>query len=205
VILIRTFHYGINLYFKLIPIAKSATVTKILSYKYGLDVFCAGLFLGILVSFAISTAVAEKYTASTIKSSRSLISLMIATLSITFIRSACTAIKGFSNSLLFFESCGYSKNFLIFIITIEMLCGVLIWWPKSRKLAMILITADMVGATATHFHNYFSKDIPDPFGNSLPSLSILVFVVFLTGLIKLFAEEQRVELTQSINYHKVDK
>jgi hypothetical protein len=37
---------------------------------------------------------------------------------------------------------------------------------------------EMFGAIDTHFHNYFAKGLPDPFGNSLDALRMLILLGF---------------------------
>jgi hypothetical protein len=40
----------------------------------------------------------------------------------------------------------------------------------------------MIGAVYTHYHNYFLKNVPNPFGNSVPALITLTLLVTVAYL-----------------------
>lgn len=113
--------------------------------------------------------------------------------SATFLFSAIAAIYFFDQSLAFFASCGYNKDFMIFIICIELLCGLMLLLPKTALYAALLLTCDMAGAIATHYHNYFYKHFPNPLGNSVPALvtlTLLISVIWLNSELKKVVENQ---------------
>lgn len=45
--------------------------------------------------------------------------------------------------------------------------------------ALLGLSIEMLGAIYTHYHNYFSKGFPDPFGNSLDALRTLFLMIYL--------------------------
>jgi hypothetical protein len=77
----------------------------------------------------------------------------------------------------FFIMSGYNVAFLIFIISLEGLCGLGVLFRKTAVYASALLICDMAGATYTHYHNYFKIHAPDPFSNSFPSLLLQPFLI----------------------------
>ena len=74
------------------------------------------------------------------------------------------------NMLAFFADSGYSKNFLFFIIAIEVLgaMALLLPWRWIVVAALAGLTVDMVGAIATHVHN------GDPLDDSTGAIASLL-------------------------------
>ena len=77
----------------------------------------------------------------------------------------------------FFILSGYSVGFLIFIKVLEGVCGLGVLFRKTAAYASVVLICDMVGATYTHYHNYFTRHLPDPFSNSTPSLLLQPFLI----------------------------
>jgi len=94
-----------------------------------------------------------------------------------FLRSSFAAIFFFDQSLAFFHTCGYGEAFMIFIIGLEMIGGVMLLIKRTAGYAAIVLSFDMIGAIFTHYHNYFVRDLPDPFGNSIPALITLTALI----------------------------
>jgi uncharacterized membrane protein YphA (DoxX/SURF4 family) len=161
----------------LVPIHKSGMLIKILSFKYAFDGFYAGAFLGYLLAVLVFSGKARGFNRILFNQEKFLYQLIIICVGVTYICSGLGAILGFDRSLAFFKSCGYSEDFMVFIIAIELLCGIGVFFRRLRMAAALVLMIDMAGATLTHFHNYFSKGLPDPLGNSLPSLSMQVFLI----------------------------
>jgi uncharacterized membrane protein YphA (DoxX/SURF4 family) len=77
----------------------------------------------------------------------------------------------------FFSISGYGTRFFAFITAVEILGGIGLLFRKTALLSSVLLIADMAGATYTHYHNYFSSNLPDPFSNSIPSLSLQPYLI----------------------------
>src|SRR5580692_10663932 len=108
----------------LAPIHKSEMLVKILSFKYGFDGFYAGAFLGYLLALLLFSEKAREFNRVLFRQEIVLYSLIIGCIGTTYLYSGLGAILFFAKSLAFFKSCGYSKAFMVFIITIELLCGI---------------------------------------------------------------------------------
>ncbi len=95
---------------------------------------------------------------------------------------------GWKSMLSFFELSGYNSSFLIFIAIVEIGGAIALLVPSIRKYAALLLFCNMIGATYTHYHNYFVSNIPDPFGNSIDSLKMQPFLILIIivgfGLLK---------------------
>jgi hypothetical protein len=76
-----------------------------------------------------------------------------------------------------FEYLGYNEAFMIFIKLLEGVCAVGVLFRRTTFFAVLLLSFDMAGATYTHYHNYFTRNMADPFSNSTPSLVLQVFLV----------------------------
>ena len=79
----------------------------------------------------------------------------------------------------FFQASGYSQNFYIFICILECVCAVGLIRRSTTIPAVLVLSFEMFGAVYTHFHNYFSKGLPDPFGNSLDAFRMLVMLLYI--------------------------
>jgi len=177
VLVLRTAYYGAKLL--LIPIHKSEILVRVLSFKYEFDGFYAGAFLGYLLAGLFFSGKMRTFNRIVFNQEHAFYKLLIVSIGITYLYSGLGAIFFFDKSLAFFKSCGYNAPFMIFIITIELLCGVGVFFKRLRLAAALVLIIDMAGATFTHFNNYFSRDLPDPLGNSLPSLELIAFLISL--------------------------
>ncbi|HVU95527.1 MAG TPA: DoxX family protein [Puia sp.] len=101
---------------------------------------------------------------------------------------ATTFIPGFGSFLhikaaaAVFVMLGYNEAFMIFIKLLEGIGGIGVLFRQTTFFAALLLSVDMAGATYTHYHNYFARNMPDPFSNSTPSLVLQVFLVVLLFL-----------------------
>jgi uncharacterized membrane protein YphA (DoxX/SURF4 family) len=77
----------------------------------------------------------------------------------------------------FFTISGYGTGFFAFITAVEILGGIGLLFRRTALASSIILIADMAGATFTHYHNYFSSNIPAPFSNSIPSLSLQPYLI----------------------------
>jgi uncharacterized membrane protein YphA (DoxX/SURF4 family) len=85
----------------------------------------------------------------------------------------------------FFRASGYGQGLFVFITVVEVLCGIGLLWRRTALYASAILIGNMAGATLTHYHNYFTRNLPDPFLNAIPSLTlqpylIAIFVLSLT-------------------------
>jgi hypothetical protein len=79
----------------------------------------------------------------------------------------------------FFQSSGYSKDFYIFICLFECICAVGLLLRATIVPAVLALAVEMGGAIYTHFHNYFTRGTPDPFGSSLDAFCMLILVAYI--------------------------
>lgn len=79
----------------------------------------------------------------------------------------------------FFHASGYSDMFFFFIAGWECLWGIGLWIRRVRIFALCALSVEMLGAIYTHYHNYFSKGFPGPFGNSLDALRMLTLMSYI--------------------------
>jgi uncharacterized membrane protein YphA (DoxX/SURF4 family) len=89
----------------------------------------------------------------------------------------------------FFLDCGYGQEFFVFITAVEILCGIGLLWRRTALYAAVILILDMAGAIFTHYHNYFSRHLPDPFSNSLPALTLQPYLI--TILVLSLAEKRK--------------
>ena len=79
----------------------------------------------------------------------------------------------------FFHASGYSTGFFYFIAAWELGWGICVFFPRSETVALLALSIDMTGAIYTHYHNYFTKGFPGPFGNSTDALRMLKLMAFV--------------------------
>ena len=79
----------------------------------------------------------------------------------------------------FFQASGYGDTFFFFIATWECIWGMGIWVRSVRIVAVGALSVEMLGAIYTHYHNYFTKGFPGPFGNSVDALRMLTLMFFV--------------------------
>jgi hypothetical protein len=83
------------------------------------------------------------------------------------------------NTYPFFQASGYSKAFYIFVCIFECVCAIGLMMRLTVIPTILALWVEMVGAIYTHFHNYFARGLPNPFGNSLEALRMLVILGFI--------------------------
>ena len=79
---------------------------------------------------------------------------------------------------------GFSDMFIYVIIVIEAVAGVGMCFKKTSTYSALALIMVMTGAVSTHYYNYFSKGIPDPFENSFMAIALiplLLLMIFYTG------------------------
>ena len=172
-----------------LPFHKNGWSTALLHLKirYVVDLAYAGGFAAYCLSRLLFPARIRHFKMILFDQTGVFYRLLRLSASSTFLFSAVAAIFFFDQSLAFFTSCGYNRDFMIFIIGLEMICGVLMLFSKTAGYAALLLIADMAGAVFTHYHNYFQKHFPNPFGNSVPALitlTLLVTIVYLNAEVK---------------------
>jgi hypothetical protein len=79
----------------------------------------------------------------------------------------------------FFQASGYNRAFYILICAFECLCAVGLLLRITVLPVVFALSVEMVGAVYTHFHNYFAKGLPDPFGNSLDAFRMLILLAYI--------------------------
>jgi uncharacterized membrane protein YphA (DoxX/SURF4 family) len=89
----------------------------------------------------------------------------------------------------FFLTSGYGQEFFVFITAVEILCGIGLLWRRAALYAAVILILDMAGAICTHYHNYFSRHLPDPFSNSLTALALQPYLI--TILVLSVAEKRK--------------
>jgi uncharacterized membrane protein YphA (DoxX/SURF4 family) len=82
-------------------------------------------------------------------------------------------------SLDFFHQSGYSTTFFFFIAVWEVFGGLGLMLRRLAMLALVALSIDMLGAIFTHYHNYFTRELPGPFGNSLDALRMLFLMAYV--------------------------
>ena len=80
----------------------------------------------------------------------------------------------------FFHASGYSTGFFYFIAAWEVGWGICALFRRVERVALLALSIDMTGAIYTHYHNYFAKGFPGPFGNSTDALRMLGLMAFIT-------------------------
>lgn len=81
----------------------------------------------------------------------------------------------------FMRESGFSDTFIYMIIVVETLAGIGMCFKKTSTYSALVLIMVMIGATSTHYYNYFFRHIPDPFENSsmaIALLPLLLLVVF---------------------------
>ena len=77
-----------------------------------------------------------------------------ALLLLIFVASGLAKLASLPFELAAFARWGYPPAFLYFTGALEVLCGLLIWHPRARMPAILLMMATMVGAVGTHVLNH---------------------------------------------------
>jgi len=150
--------------------------------RYSFDLLYAGCFTGyVLTAILFYDKVVRQLKNSSIGKS-SFFKVVRLSVASTFLFSSIAAMVFFDKSLSFFLSCGYNKGFMIIIIVVEFLCSLMLLIENLAPWAAIILMLDMTGAIYTHYHNYFSRNIPGPFDNSIPAAVTLVLLMTIVIL-----------------------
>jgi len=82
-------------------------------------------------------------------------------------------------TLEFFHASGYGITFFFFIAIWECIWGIGVLLRPTRIVALLALSVEMFGAIYTHYHNYFTKGLAGPFGNSLDALRMLTLMSYI--------------------------
>jgi uncharacterized membrane protein YphA (DoxX/SURF4 family) len=161
------------------PFHKEAWASGLLhlKIKYAGDLIYAGGFIGYQACTILFPTRSEVLRSLLFDRSNAFYTAIRFFAGTVFLRSSLGAIFFFDQSLAFFHTCGYGEAFMIFIIGLEMIGGVMLLIKRTAGYAAIVLSFDMIGAIFTHYHNYFVRDLPDPFGNSIPALITLTVLI----------------------------
>jgi len=166
-----------------LPFAKTRSLGRFLFNAYIIPyAFFTGIFLSYLMLKAgkikrirvTDNVLADKKNALT-----PILKLSAATV---FLYSACGSIFSYQRSVQFFTTSGYNEYFFIFIIVIEFSCAIALLSKKTASWAALILIVDMIGAVSTHYHNFFTKDLPHPLNNSIPALTTLTVLISIAYL-----------------------
>lgn len=145
--------------------------------------FYAGGFIGYFILYLLFKPKIKVFNTLLPQNSKVLYMLMRVSLATIFLPAPLSCILYYDASLHFFTISGYNAVFLIFITAVEFTGGLGLLFRKTIVYATLLLMCDMVGAVYTHYHNYLTKGLPDPLGNSMQALitlTVLVTVVIFT-------------------------
>jgi hypothetical protein len=149
-------------------------------YDHHLGFFVDGMILAALVAwlaFGRSTAVDKGSLAGILLHPQTIAAMR---LWMVLFWASCGTTKFIADETIdFFHSSGYSTAFFFFIATWEFAWGLALISRRTAVLALSALTIDMVGAIYTHFHNYFTRGFPGPFGNSVDALRMLGLMAYV--------------------------
>jgi len=144
--------------------------------------FYAGAFVSYWSTALFFKKQHQSFKVALFENMGTLYKLLRASASILFLYSSVASIFYYSKALQFFTVSGYSEAFFIFILVVEFASGIGLLFRKTALYAALLLMCDMLGALYTHYHNYFTKQLPDPLGNSIPSLitqTVLISIIII--------------------------
>lgn len=174
--------YGIRILS--LPFPRNKLLALILHSGYIISYsFYAGCFIGY---FAIAIFFKQKlkiFESLLFQNASFLYKLLRFSAASVFFYSSIGSFFFYARYMEFFTISGYSEPFYIFIIAVELLGGIGLLFRKTALYAVLLLMCDMIGAIYTHYHNYFIKHLPDPLGNSIPSLitqTVLITIIIFT-------------------------
>jgi uncharacterized membrane protein YphA (DoxX/SURF4 family) len=180
--ILQTVFYGIRLLS--LPLPRNITLTRILYSGYIFSYsFYAGCFIGYFIIFLFFRQKLKTFDLLLFQNVPFLYRLLRFSLATVFLYSSIGSLFFYSRYLVFFTTSGYSEPFYIFIITLELLGGIGLFFKKTTLYVVLLLMCDMIGAVYTHYHNYFNKQLADPLGNSIPSLitqTVLITIIIFT-------------------------
>jgi uncharacterized membrane protein YphA (DoxX/SURF4 family) len=180
--ILQTASYGIRLLS--LPFPRNITLAHILYASYIISYsFYAGCFIGHFVTTVFFKRKFSAFKALLLQNKPILYKLLRYSVASVFLWSSIASLYQYNKALHFFTISGYSSTFFIFIIIAELLGGIGLLFRKTTLYVALLLECDMIGAIYTHYHNYFTKQLPDPLGNSIPSLitqTVLITIIIFT-------------------------
>lgn len=181
-LVLQTVFYGVRILS--LPFPKNITLAQILHSGYIISYsFYAGCFTGYFVTTVFFKGKVNVFKALLLQNMPVLYKLLRYSVASVFLWSSIASIYQYNKALHFFTISGYSSAFFIFIIIVELLGGIGLLFRKTTLYVVLLLECDMIGAIYTHYHNYFTKQLPDPLGNSIPSLitqTVLITIIIFT-------------------------
>ncbi len=84
----------------------------------------------------------------------------------------------------FFQMSGYSAVFFFFIAAWEVLWGLGVLFRRTALLSLTALSIGMFGAIYTHYHNYFTRGVPGPLGNSVDAFRMLFLMAYVAFALK---------------------
>jgi uncharacterized membrane protein YphA (DoxX/SURF4 family) len=159
----------------------TATVTGMM--KMSLHKWVIFFLAGVII-FWFATARVSGRTFPIFTSETGMLLLQVSTwlMAVNFLSAGLSKPFVYQANLDFFKLCGYSPAFMNFIIVVEIVGGLGLLFPRTRWIAAAVLMIEMWGATYTHYHNYFTRGLPDPFSNSMDSLKWQPFLILLLYL-----------------------
>jgi uncharacterized membrane protein YphA (DoxX/SURF4 family) len=135
---------------------------------------------GIIISYFVTAGMTrQKFSIISSGDGILLVRFFRYTAAANFLFAGISKIIAYQGILDFFKLSGYSPSFLNFIIIVEIVFGAGLLFKRTAWISALILMMDMLGATYTHYHNYFIQHIPEPFSNSLDSLKWQPFLVVI--------------------------
>ena len=183
-LVLQTVFYGIRLLS--LPFPRNITLAQILHSGYIISYsFYAGGFMGYFITAIFFKQKLKTFDTQLFQNRPLLYKLLRFSVASVFLWSSIASLYQYNKALHFFTISGYSSAFFIFIIIVELFGGIGLLFRKTTLYVALLLECDMIGAIYTHYHNYFTKQLPDPLGNSIPSLitqtvliTIIIFALY---------------------------
>ena len=181
-LVLQTAFYGIRILS--LPFPRNITLAHILYASYIISYsFYAGCFIGYFVTVLFFKQKLKTFESLLFQNMPFLYKLLRFSVASVFLWSSLGSLFFYKRYMTFFTTSGYSEPFYMFIIAVELLGALGFLFRKTTLYAAILLECDMIGAIYTHYHNYFTKHLPDPLGNSIPSLimqTVLITIIIFT-------------------------
>ena len=180
--ILQTVFYGIRLLS--LPFPRNITLAQILHSGYIISYsFYAGCFMGYFITAIFFKQKLKTFDTLLFQNTAFLYKLLRISAASVFLWSSTASLYQYNKALHFFTISGYGSTFFIFILIVEFTGALGLLFRKATLYAAILLECDMIGAIYTHYHNYFTKQLPDPLGNSIPSLitqTVLITIIIFT-------------------------
>lgn len=180
--ILQIFFFGVRILSLPLPKNKILGLIEFCIY-YGVSCFYAGCFAGYFICKFLFKAKVNMVNPLLFQSMLVLYRLSKFAAAGEFFASSLYGVFHFSSGSKFFTISGYSTTFFIFISIVEFLGAMGLLFRKTTLYAAILLMCDMLGAVYTHYHNYFTRHLPDPLGNSVASLmtqTVLITIILVT-------------------------